>query len=310
MPRPMMLGIVGDSASGKSTLTRGLARVLGEDRVTHVCTDDYHRFDRAERRRVGITPLDPECNYMDILESHLRELRAARAILKPVYRHTDGTFGPPEYVRSARFCVVEGLLGFHTAELRSSYDCMVFLDPPEELRRSWKVLRDTTRRGYTTDQVLAELDRREADSARWIRPQREHADIVVSFQPGALPDQAHLDAHLLLRPTLPHPDLSGLVGDRPDDIVMERPGNGDQLLKVPGLLPPGRAEEIEGAIWERMHFAMHLRTERLGEFTRGGDLLRADALAITQLLLLYHVVTARAAIALGGDARRVGTPAE
>jgi phosphoribulokinase len=30
MPRPILLGIVGDSASGKTTLTRGLVRILGE----------------------------------------------------------------------------------------------------------------------------------------------------------------------------------------------------------------------------------------------------------------------------------------
>jgi phosphoribulokinase len=40
----------------------------------------------------------------------------------------------------------------------------VFLNPPEELRRRWKVQRDCSRRGYTTDQVLAELDLREPDS--------------------------------------------------------------------------------------------------------------------------------------------------
>ena len=49
MPRPTILGVVGDSAAGKTTLTRGLVRILGEDKVTHVCTDDYHRYDRTER---------------------------------------------------------------------------------------------------------------------------------------------------------------------------------------------------------------------------------------------------------------------
>ena len=52
---------------------------------------------------------------------------------------------------------------------------------PEELRRKWKVQRDCSRRGYTTDQVLDELDRREHDSVSFIRPQQRFADIVVSF---------------------------------------------------------------------------------------------------------------------------------
>ena len=49
-----------------------------------------------------------------------------------------------------------------------------------------------------------------------------------------------------------------------------------------------------------MHFARHLREERLGEFTIGTDLHRSDSLAVVQLLILYHMVMARAVVAVGG----------
>ena len=52
--RSIILGIVGDSAAGKTTLTRGLVRVLGEENVTHVCVDDYHRYDRRQRAERNI----------------------------------------------------------------------------------------------------------------------------------------------------------------------------------------------------------------------------------------------------------------
>ncbi len=77
--------------------------------------------------------------------------------------------------------IVEGLLGYHTPEMCDCYDVRVFLDPPENLRRQWKVVRDCSRRGYTTDQVLAEIDRRESDAEMFIRPQRGAADMVVRF---------------------------------------------------------------------------------------------------------------------------------
>ena len=41
---PIMLGIVGDSAAGKTTLTAGIAQILGPDRVAIICTDDYHKY--------------------------------------------------------------------------------------------------------------------------------------------------------------------------------------------------------------------------------------------------------------------------
>jgi phosphoribulokinase len=292
MPRPIILGVVGDSAAGKTTMTRGLVRALGEHAVTHTCTDDYHRYDRKQRAELGITPLHPDANYLDVMAQDLRHLRAGEAILKPVYRHSDGTFAPPVYVRPGGFAIVEGLLGYHTPAMRDCYDVRVFLAPPEEMRRRWKVQRDCSRRGYTTDEVLAELDRREPDSAAFIRPQERSADMVVSFMPGADPD--HLDAELLLRDRLPHPDLSPFIGNGVRGI-----SESDGRVRIPGDIEAERAAEIEEAIWDRLHFATHLRSQRLGEYTIGMDLHRSESLALVQLLILYHLVTGRAAVALG-----------
>ncbi len=62
---PIILGIVDNSAAGKTTLTKGIAKVLGSENVTVICTDDYHSYDRQERAEVGITALHPDCNYLD-----------------------------------------------------------------------------------------------------------------------------------------------------------------------------------------------------------------------------------------------------
>ena len=83
--RPILLGIVGDSAAGKTTITHGLTQLLGPERVSHVCTDDYHKYDRQERARLNITPLHPDCNYLDILELHLERTHYGQSMLKPVY---------------------------------------------------------------------------------------------------------------------------------------------------------------------------------------------------------------------------------
>jgi len=183
------------------------------------------------------------------------------------------------------------------------YDVRVFLAPPEDLRRAWKVQRDCSRRGYTTNEVLAELDRREADSAAFIRPQERWADIVVSFQAGDRADQGHLDAKLFLRDGLVHPDLTAFVADgKPGMRLTEL--NGERELWVAGDIDAEHAALVEEAIWDRMHFASHLRSDRLGEFTIGTDLHRSESLAIVQLLTLYHLVTARAAVALGGEGSR------
>jgi phosphoribulokinase len=303
VPRAIVVGVVGDSGAGKTTLTRGLTRVIGDAHVTHVSADDYHRYDRKQRRELGVTPLHPDSNHLDILTQHVSHLRRGEPVLKPVYSHQTGEFEPPVYVKPSKFLLVEGLLNFHTETLRSLHDVRVALAPPEELRRAWKVKRDCTRRGYTTDEVLAELDSRQADAEEFVVPQRRYADIVVAFTANRSDDPTHLDADLILRDTLPHPDLSPLLDgtdDGPALIKRER----EWLLRVPGDLDPAHAAELEEVVWERMSFASHLRIRRLGEFTVGTDLFRSDSLALVQLLILYQVVTARAALSIGGSPPR------
>jgi phosphoribulokinase len=301
MTRPVVLGVVGDSAAGKTTLTRGVVRVLGgRERVSYISGDDYHRYGRQQRAELGITPLNPAANHLEILGQHLAHLRNREPVLKPTYDHRSGTLGPPEYVRANPFVVVEGLLNFHSEELCADHDIRVFLAPPEELRRTWKLTRDCTRRGYTTHEVIAELDRREGDVEQYIRPQRRLADIIVSFAPTRSSDPEQLDADLILRDTLRHPDLSPFLlpdGDGPTLVRREH----ESLLRIPGDTDPKLAAELEDAVWTRMQHASHLRAHRLGEFTIGTDLHRSESLALAQTLLLYHMVATRAEIGAGID---------
>src|SRR5581483_2338790 len=208
--RPIMVGIAGDSASGKTTLTQGLVEALGPDRITAICVDDYHRYDRVERKGLPFTPLHPACNYVDVMEQHMQLLALGQPVLKPVYNHRTGTLDRPVLVEPSEFVIAEGLLPLHTRLARACFDVTVYLDPPEIIRRRWKVQRDTSKRGYTDEEVSAELVRREPESAAYIRPQRAHADIVVRFAPieerGETPDDP-LSAYVLLRPTIAHPDL-------------------------------------------------------------------------------------------------------
>ena len=301
MTRPVVLGVVGDSAAGKTTLTRGVIRILGgPDHVSYLSGDDYHRYGRQQRADRGITPLDPSANHLDILSQHLGHLRAGEPILKPVYDHRSGTLEPPVVVRPHPYVVVEGLLSYHSEELRAAHDIRVFLAPPEELRRTWKLTRDCTRRGYTTHEVLSELDRRELDVESYIKPQRKHADIVVSFRPTTSDHPERLDAYLILRDTLRHPDLAPFLrphGDGPTLVRREQ----ESLLQIPGNTDSVLAAELEEAVWQRMQYASHLRVQRLGEFTIGTALHRSESLALAQTLLLYHLVSTRAEISVGID---------
>lgn len=293
--RPVMLAIAGDSAAGKTTITSGLLKALGPDRCTAVCVDDYHRYDRAERKDLPFTPLHPDCNYVDIIEQHLQLLATGHPILKPVYDHRTGELTRPEYVEPREFVIVEGLLPLHTKLTAACFDVTVYLSPPEDIRREWKIKRDTGKRGYTREQVIAELGRREAESAAFIRPQRQRADIVVRFAPVAQrhdPPDTPLSAEILLRPTIRHPDLSATLADSGQQMHLrlsrDEDGRPVDSLHVHGYVPQEDSRMLEKAIWAGLGAGSEM-PEFLGELDNGQ---RSEPLAITQMLLLYHMLEA------------------
>lgn len=303
--QPIFLGVVGDSAAGKSTLASGIAAILGRDRVAILQADDYHRHSRAERRRQGLTALAPAANHLDILEQHLCLLRRGQPVLKPVYDHGGGTLRPPERLEPKPFVIVEGLLAYHSRTMRDCFDVKVFVEPDEGLRHRWKLARDCAERGYQADEVRASLQRREADAADHVRPQRGFADIVVRFTPPDGDDGesgAGLNARHLLRPTLPHPDLGPVLdagGKGGFHLALARDADGKpvDMLDISGRIEPRRAKAVEDLLWSLIPEASHLRAP-LGRFTDfSGQAATSHSLALSQLLITYHLVKAAAALA-------------
>jgi phosphoribulokinase len=174
------IGVAGDSGSGKTTFTGAIREIFGSDLVSSISLDDYHRYDRRERRDRGITPLDPEANDLARIEADLTALKRGKAIEKPVYNHHTGTFGPPVPFPPPRILIMEGLHPLFTERLRELMDFTLFVDPDEEVKRSWKMKRDMGDRGYRPGQVEGERARRADDYRRYIAPQRQYADAVIS----------------------------------------------------------------------------------------------------------------------------------
>ena len=180
--RVFVFGVAGDSGSGKTTLSSGIKRILGEKMVASFSMDDYHSLDREQRKDLGITPLNPAANHLDLLADHLEALRMGEGIDKPVYDHSKGKilgtvpFGP------APIIIVEGLHPFYTERLRNLIDFKIFIDPSRDVKRLWKIRRDVGDRGYNRDQVMKEILQREPDYKLYIDIQKIYAEVVVKIQ--------------------------------------------------------------------------------------------------------------------------------
>ncbi len=299
--RPIMLCLVGDSGAGKSTLSRGCVEILGKERVTDICMDDYHSLDRVGRAARGITALHPDCNHLDLMAQHIRLLKQGETIFKPVYDHTDGTFGRPEFVTPGPIMLIHGLHGLYTPELRRHWDVSVFLDPHPTLRIAWKIKRDVGKRGYTRAEVEKELEERRDDSESYVMPQREKADIVISFCPPddyeTKPDDSKLNVKITLRHPIPLPDLEDALGvgrnkkkNGKADVTMVRGDDGADTLEIMGRISDQATRSIENRMWDHMAGARHLRSDRLGVFQDGDVQRTSNPLAVTQLVLTYYLV--------------------
>lgn len=302
----VMIGIAGDSAAGKTTLSSGIAQALGQDQVTAICCDHYHKYNRKMRKELGISALSPEGNYIDIMEQHFRLLREGHPILMPIYNHSTGDFDAPVYVNPTKYVIIEGLLPFHTRRMRLNFDVKVYLDPPESLRYAWKIKRDTAKRGYTEQEVIASLEKRQDLSPLYIHPQKSLADMVVRFSPpedNSHETGGHLNACLVLKPTVPYPDLND---------VLEHGGNGVKpalrlklgryegkpadFLEVDGNITAEKARELEELIQGHLITEHPLDLNKLGGYQSGLEEKRSYPLALTQMLIAYHMLTAGAAI--------------
>ncbi len=178
-PIVFTLGVAGDSGSGKTTFTDAIRQIFGPDLVATITLDDYHKYDREERRRRIITPLHPDANNLVQLESDISALREGRTIEKPVYNHSTGRFDAPVPFAPRKILILEGLHTFYTPRLRDLMDFSIFVDPENEVKYEWKRRRDIGRRGYSLDEVTEEIGRREKDYEEYIAPQRCTADAVI-----------------------------------------------------------------------------------------------------------------------------------
>lgn len=170
------IAICGDSASGKSVFARLLASKLG-DSVILEC-DRYHRWERNHPMWQNCTQLHPTANDLDLLNNDILALKDGKTLWRRNYDHATGKFTAPHEIKPARNIIVCGLHVF--ACHGDPFDLKIYLDPSQDLKTRWKIDRDTHKRGYTREQVLAQIERRKSDYKLYVEPLRDSADIVIN----------------------------------------------------------------------------------------------------------------------------------
>ena len=184
---PITVGIMGGSASGKTTFAKALAGALTEFSPVVLNQDSYFRdwseYSDAERERV-ITANHPDAVLWDALITDIKKLRARDAIDVP----TPGTRGAQRgdeqtSVQSSDVVIVEGHLIYWSEDLRDLMDIKLFLDVDAHERVLRRMLRDVAQRGGDLEWAI-NWYRRDVlpNFPVYTEPCKQYADLVIPFQ--------------------------------------------------------------------------------------------------------------------------------
>lgn len=175
---PVIIGIAGNSAVGKTLLAHLVKYTLGEKDVEIIEGDAAHKWRRASSMWHKYTHLHPQANFLHTDTKSVQELKTGKEIHRRRYDHASGTFSLPRKHEAKRYVIYEGLHTLLMPGMRQALDLKIYIKPDEGLSTYWKIRRDTTERGYSSKEVLKLLKFRESDAQEYIHSQESHADIV------------------------------------------------------------------------------------------------------------------------------------
>ena len=182
-PKPIVFGVAGGTASGKTTVARSILDQVGAHRVAYLPHDAYYR-DMSHlplEKRAQQNYDHPDALESDLLARHIRELCAGRAIQLPVYSFAD-------YVRKtetvtvepAPVVLVDGILIFAEPELRDLMDIKIFVDVEADIRLIRRIERDTRERGRSLSSTIFQyLDTVRPMDLEFVQPSRRYADVIL-----------------------------------------------------------------------------------------------------------------------------------
>jgi uridine kinase len=177
-----MIGVVGGSGSGKTTVARAIYDFLGMD-AAFIDQDAYYRdllhLPLEERRRVNFD--HPDAFDTELLVEQLTRLQQGHPIQKPTYdfaAHTRAQATIEIYPRDV--ILIDGILLFADARLRPLFDIKIFVDVAEDVRFIRRLQRDVAERGRTMDDVIHQyLTTVRPMHLEFVEPSKRYADMIL-----------------------------------------------------------------------------------------------------------------------------------
>jgi uridine kinase len=193
--RPASIGIAGETASGKSTITYDIIDTINsfseenniENLITRVNTDDYY-YDRSEMvKKAGSFAnfakhydLDvPQALELELMSKHIKELLSGNSVYLPKYDMSGTAIRYDNYTlaQPSKIIISEGLFTL-TEKIKDAFDFKIYVDVRHHIQKERFYIRAAERDLGSSADTIYENASQKAEI--YIRPCKEHADIVLS----------------------------------------------------------------------------------------------------------------------------------
>ncbi len=193
--RCVSVGIAGETASGKSTITYDIINTIElfsklfniGNLITRVNTDDYY-YDRSEEVKKAGSMAEfaknydfdvPEALELDLMYKHVKELKSGKSVMLPKYDMSGTTIRWDNHTLAnpSRIIISEGLFTL-TEKVKDAFDFKIYVDINPEIQKERFFIRAKERNLGESAKSIYENASNKAEI--YIRPTREDADIVLS----------------------------------------------------------------------------------------------------------------------------------
>jgi uridine kinase len=179
----LTIGIAGGTGCGKTTVVEQIIGQLPSNEVGILSQDSYYKdlSHLSYRERCRINFDHPGAIDFELLESHLRQLKAGQSIAQPVYSFVDhNRTRQTLQTHPRKVMIIEGILIMTQPEIRDLFDIKIFVHADSDERLIRRLKRDISERGRDLSEVLERYQNTlKPMHDQFIEPTKEFADIII-----------------------------------------------------------------------------------------------------------------------------------
>ncbi len=184
LKKPVLIGIAGGSASGKTTIAKKLFEAFDKtNSVIIIKEDDYYKdqsnltFD--ERKKTNYD--HPFAFDHNLMKDQLLDLIKGYTIEKPTYDYTEhNRSNVIEIIEPRDVIIVEGLFVLEEKDIRDLLDIKVYVDTPYDVRFIRRLKRDIEERGRELNNIIDQwLNTVRIMHEQFVEPSKKYADVIV-----------------------------------------------------------------------------------------------------------------------------------